>query len=305
MGVCENTGTTATVQPSGWLDGVSSSGVSGWAWRSDLPNSSITVHIYLNNITTGNTYILGAVAYKYRSDLENAGYGDGGHGFSYDIDWADYPSGNYSITAYAIGSSVNSILSGSPMTYTLTSQLGYKGYAAYRDLSFNVDGIFVDWHAGLMDEPYISYNLPIIHVSKNSSSLVTWDQWATFLDGQTYRGLYKPKQELSDNQRTSVILLARELRTKDISYIATHQLQATLWPDRTKIEPDAIVSLRCDGLIEYCYEYYGIRIFGSDDLWDISVSSAENLAHHSYQNIMPKKQAQNYMTLITTNTPNP
>lgn len=307
MWVFEPTGETAVAPASGFLDYVSSTGLGGWAWRSDLPNSPIDVHIYIDNLTTGQSWFYVTLANIYRADLENAGYGNGCHGYYYSIDWGNYPSGNYRVHTYAIGGG-NPLLSGGPIEYSVTTQIGYKGYAAYRDLSFNIDSAIVsfdDWHAGLMDEPYASYNLPIIHVSKDSSSLVTWDQWSTFLDNLTYRGLYKPKQELSDNQRTLVVSLARELRTKDIGYIVTHQLQATLWPDRTKIEPDAIVSLRCDGLIEYCYEYYGIRIFGSNDLWDISVSSAENLAHHSYKNIMPKKQAQNYMTLITTNIPNP
>ena len=299
----EDTGQNVYVGVLGYLDSVSSTTIKGWAWRSDIPNSQIEVHIYITNTNTNQSWGYAVIANIYRSDVEYYGYGNGYHGFEYNIDWGDYPSGNYSVVAYGIDG-YNPTLYGSPMSYNSTTQIGYKGYAVYRDLSFNLEGIFVDWHAGLMDEPYTSYNLPIIHVSKDSSSLVTWDQWSTFLGNQVYRGLYKPKQELSDNQRISVISLARELRTKDIGYIATHQLQATLWPNRTKIDPDAIVSLRCDGLVEYCYEYYGIRIFGSNSLWDISVSSAENLAHHSYQNIMPKKQAQNYMTLISTNTPN-
>lgn len=297
----ENTGETVSIGAGGFLDRVSSSSINGWAWRSDLPNSPINVHIYITNNTTGDVYLRGVIANVYRSDLENAGYGNGYHGFSYAIDWGNFPSGNYSITAYAIGSSTNPLLNGSPMTYTW--DLGHKGYAVYRELSW-LTNIFVNnWHAGFMNKPYANNSNSIIHAS-GLNDIVEKTSWNGFIDGEPYYGVYRPKQAITDNQRIAVIALARELETKDIGYIATHQMQATLWPDRTKIEPDAIVSLRCDGLIEYCYEYYGIRIFGSDSLWDISVSSAENLAHHNHIDVRPKRQAQEYMTLVTTAVPN-
>lgn len=300
MWAFENTGETAVAAAGGFLDYVSSTGLSGWAWRGDLPNSPIDVHIYIDNLTTGQSWFDVTLANIYRADLENAGYGNGCHGYSYPIDWGNYPSGNYRVHTYAIGGG-NPLLNGGPMEYTW--DLGYKGYAVYRELSW-ITNIFVNnWHAGFMNKPYANNSNSIIHAS-GLNDIVEKTSWNGFIDGEPYYGLYRPKQSITDNQRISVIALARELETKDIGYIATHQIQATLWPDRTKIEPDAIVSLRCDGLVEYCYEYYGIRIFGSDSLWDISVSSAENLAHHNHTDVRPRRQAQEYMTLITTAVPN-
>ena len=98
--------------------------------------------------------------------------------------------------------------------------------------------------------------------------------------------------------------MARILKTKDISYTFDKQLDADLSTATTKIQPDDITKIRCDGLIEYCYEYYGYRIFGSDTLWDISKPSQSNLDHHKgMTDIMPKEQALSYMDLVTNSVP--
>ena len=99
-------------------------------------------------------------------------------------------------------------------------------------------------------------------------------------------------------------------RKGDISYTVTKQLDATLQPGATKIQPTDVTSVRCDGFVEYCYEYYGYRIYGDDDHWDITKSDAANVEEHAgnpllAQNVSPKKQAQNYMIKIGDNVPNP
>lgn len=296
----ESTGEIVYGSGDGFLDGVSSIGASGWAWRADLPNSPIHVHMYIENLTTQQTWVHITNANIYRADLENAGYGNGKHGYSFSIDWGDYPSGNYIVHTYAI-SGGNPLLNGAPMSYSWN--LGYKGYAVYRELGLVTNILVNDWHAGFLNKPYANNSNSIIHAN-GLNDIVQTTSWSGFIDGEPYYGVYRPKQEITDTQRIAVIALARELETKNIGYIATHQIQATLWPERTKIEPDAIVSLRCDGLIEYCYEYYGIRIYGSDSLWDISVSSTENIAHHNHKDVRPRKQAQEYMNLVTTAVPN-
>lgn len=294
----EYTGTKVTVAPGGWIDSVSSTAISGWAWRSDLKNSPISVSFDIIDGETGETYYQSCIANIYRQDLYNAGYGNGYHGFRCEIDWSTFMPGNYIIRAYVIEDGTTYNLSGSPKTYTNESRIGYKGYAAYRDLSFNIDGIFVDWHAGLMNGYYPADSLSVIHVDKDSDyNLITTDNWSGFVGNQTYRGIYAPRDELTDYERSQVIILARELRTKDIGYTVTHQLDAEYPSNATKIEPEHIVAMRCDGLVEYCYEYFGHRIFGDNELWDISMCSQDNLSHHNALNILPKSQAQDYMVL--------
>ncbi len=120
----EPTGESVSPSISGALDLVSSTAISGWAYRSDLPNSPIDVHVYIDNYTTGETYAYNMrAANLYRPDLASLGYGNGYHGFSYTIPWEDLPSGTYSVTVYGIGSSVNPSLSGCPKSYTNISNI--------------------------------------------------------------------------------------------------------------------------------------------------------------------------------------
>lgn len=285
--------------------------VKGWAWRSDIPNTPLDIHIYVYRNSPRElvtTYVTNANL--YRSDLVSAGIGNGYHGFSHYIDWSTFVPDTYLVQVFAIGhNGDNPALTYSPMAYTVTSTLGYKGYAVYRDLGNFAGGIAGalgspnDWHAGLMDEKYANINLSVIEMPGIGHD-IQWSNWSDFVDGLTYRGTYKPKQAISDNSRNLIICLARELKTKDIGYIALYQIRATVRPEATKIEPDDVVDIRCDGLVEYCYEYFGFRVFGNDTYWDISKASAGNIAHHNENNIMPKAQAQQYLNLVTTSIPN-
>ncbi|MBQ6718015.1 MAG: RICIN domain-containing protein [Clostridia bacterium] len=113
----EYTGTKVVVAPTGWIDSVSDTAISGWAWRSDLPNSPVSVSFDITNNDTGDYYYLSTTANVFRADLVNAGYGNGYHGFRCEIDWLNFTAGNYTITAYVGhgGSTYN--LSGNPKTY--------------------------------------------------------------------------------------------------------------------------------------------------------------------------------------------
>lgn len=186
---------------------------------------------------------------------------------------------------------------------------GYKGYAIYCTLPV----ASFDWHAALMDKPYITDSSPTIHMGSSAAHGISI-QWCTFdkfLSGQTYTGIYRPQKPLTDADKGRVISLARQLLEQgDISYTVTKQLDATLQPGATKIQPTDVTSVRCDGFVEYCYEYYGYRIYGDDDHWDITKSDAANVEEHAgnpllAQNVSPKKQAQNYMIKIGDNVPNP
>ncbi len=302
---------SAPVNPTGWLEAVTSTEISGWAWRSDIPNNPINVSIHITNVATGVTEAIHTtIANIYRNDLVNAGVGNGYHGYNFNVNWSVFKYGTYSISVYGVGANGSTYsLSGSPKQYTVTNTIGYKGYAVYRDLGFwaNIGSNAMlepnEWHAGLMDECYASDIRSVIHVPGLSGN-VEWIDWVDFIGELDYNGTYRPKQNLSDYDRMLFITLARELQTKDIGYIGTHQLQATIFPNATKIQPEDIVSIRCDGLVEYCYEYYGYRVFGDDNYWDITVANQVNLAHHIHKNIMPKKQTQQYLELVTYNVPN-
>ncbi len=83
----------------GSLDGLSESGISGWAWKPDAPNEPVSVHAH---IISGSTVldIKMAPASNYRADLAAAGYGNGYHGFGVNIDWSQYPEKNLRLIVY-------------------------------------------------------------------------------------------------------------------------------------------------------------------------------------------------------------
>jgi hypothetical protein len=108
----------------GFLDGVNSTMLWGWAWDSTKPNTAIDVHIYIHNVhgVLMPGYPKAASANIYRNDLYLAGIGNGKHAFNYAINWADFPKGDYYVRAYAIDNASCPPLSGNPKHY----QVAYK-----------------------------------------------------------------------------------------------------------------------------------------------------------------------------------
>ncbi|MGV8908094.1 MAG: hypothetical protein ACOH1Y_03870 [Propionicimonas sp.] len=70
----------------------------------------------------------------------------------------------------------------------------------------------------------------------------------------------------------------------------------------TKVDPSEIKGLRCDGVVEYVYEWYDYRICGNDTYWDVTKSSFLGQDAHSGNAVTPKSQA-GFMTRITTDLP--
>ena len=115
--------------PTGYLDSVSTTQIGGWAYQSNIPNTALTVHIYIINNSTGEQKIIPVTAGGYRADLKNAGYGNGYHAFHYAINWKTYKPGTYTVRAYAIGvNSSNPQLTNSPKSFTVRNIQGNVEY---------------------------------------------------------------------------------------------------------------------------------------------------------------------------------
>ncbi len=95
--------------------------------------------------------------------------------------------------------------------------------------------------------------------------------------------------------------MGRLLATENIGYTGTGQISHSVTPHTLYVQPSDILLLRCDGVVEYCYEWFNFRIYGSDSQWDITLTG--NIYHYSLANITPKKQAEDYMTRIQTTEP--
>ena len=173
----------------------------------------------------------------------------------------------------------------------------WKGYAVYRD---GVVGDLND-HAALMDTNSISEYKPIIH-AVGYGDVVQWDTWDNFLGGNNYLGIYKPKNcTITSTLAGSFISKARELR--GISYNLLDQIVYSAGSN-TWVYPENISHLRCDGVVEYVYEWYGYRVGGPDGEWDITRNLTANYWEHSGFSITPRKQNRELLTFVSSSVPN-
>lgn len=169
-----------------------------------------------------------------------------------------------------------------------------QGYAVYRDGS----GINLNWHTGFI----YSTNYEVIHaVSTNKTKLIIFSELDDFIKNQDFFGYYIPHKFVTSSNTTAnniknkVLTTADQLeeRTKDdLGYNLIYQVWYKTDKDNDKkVGIDEIISMRCDGLIEYCYELNGATIYGSN----ISTFDKTIRNDHSGTRITPKKQATLYM----------
>lgn len=108
---------TFAVTHSGFLDSVSDTAISGWAWDSETPNSAVSVELTISGEACGpnGCAVYTVPADQFRDDL-NAALGSGSHGFSYTIDWSTFTTGEYTVTASAVTGETKTPLIGT-LTY--------------------------------------------------------------------------------------------------------------------------------------------------------------------------------------------
>lgn len=168
-------------------------------------------------------------------------------------------------------------------SFTSFAASTWRGYAVYRDgVVLNLND-----HAALMYEGSKDDNLPILQ-APGVGSVVKYDTWEGFIANGQYIGIYKPK---NCNMTTTVAnqfqSLARELR--GISYTLWDQIDyyasSSMW-----VRPEHIGNLRCDGVIEYVYEWYGYKVGGIGDAWDITLNDNRNYLQHTGFLINPRRQ---------------
>jgi hypothetical protein len=98
--------------------------------------------------------------------------------------------------------------------------------------------------------------------------------WGNFHGAHTTPGLTFTK-------RAAIANTARVLYAKGIDYTMWHQLDA-LWEYPWTGEVHQIARLRCDGLVEYCYEKNAVRVCGGKDAkyWNISGTGTKHVENH-------------------------
>ena len=115
--IFEPVGAAPTAEPRGYIESIDASGISGWVWSNGLPDTSLNIHIYIED-GLGAQYFYVTTANIYRQDLYNCGYGNGYHGFFFPVNWKEFIPKTYKITIFAIGGS-NPPLVNAPWSFTV------------------------------------------------------------------------------------------------------------------------------------------------------------------------------------------
>ncbi len=86
--------------PTGRMEKVNDSKITGWAYDKDMPNTAVSVRISITDAETGEEVFSQKVsAGEYREDLKDKG--DGCHGFTLAMDWSALEDGYYEINGYS------------------------------------------------------------------------------------------------------------------------------------------------------------------------------------------------------------
>jgi hypothetical protein len=162
----------------------------------------------------------------------------------------------------------------------------------YRDNGFTWAGI-LDWigHTGLCAGMDSGHNLRIIEVG-GTSEVVKHNYWSSMQDnpdGLTYWGAHTINASLSGydmtfSRRHNVMNTAVYLIGRDIGYPVFPTVDALRHNSTyTNIYPNEIDHLRCDGLVEYCYEFNGYWVWGKNGQeQNFDISQVSNVDDHNY-----------------------
>ncbi|MDR2513708.1 MAG: hypothetical protein LBD02_00680 [Christensenellaceae bacterium] len=174
---------------------------------------------------------------------------------------------------------------------------GAQGYAVFRD------GVFTTyvWHAGMMyTSTSASYSVIQASGSGKTVGLVTW---STFMNSgsasNTFKGVYRPNQFISSLTRDNAAAMANQLKNLSLPYCLAQILQYSAPVSNTWVGITNLIAMRCDGVVEWCYEYLGYTIYGGTD-WDISRNLPQNQVAHLTE--MPQTQA-GVMTKVQSSIP--
>lgn len=187
------------------------------------------------------------------------------------------------------------------MTIPANPVVGYQAYAVYCEGGWYNP----DWHAGVMNRSTADHTDSVIHIRKITGPIET-SSWSEFTGGTAYKGLYKAKKSFTKENATKILTTARMLTLQRISYILLRQVDfAVIYHTDTarKGTVDEIKAVRCDGVIEYSYEYNNVRVAGNDTTWDVSRLSWLNNDAHMGVNVTPEKQATISMLKVSSSKP--
>ena len=167
------------------------------------------------------------------------------------------------------------------------------GYAVYRD------GVVIlgtdNWHTGIVGGLSPSDDSFVIEHPGYSGNL-RYSNLNGFIAGNTFKGYYKPTSSMTTSQKNAVASTARKLAAYVIPYTFAGQIGYSAMNDGHKLTPADLATIRCDGVVEFSYEYNNIRISGNSSTWNICIDKTENFNQHSGTTVTPIKQATQWMS---------
>ena len=176
----------------------------------------------------------------------------------------------------------------------------YQGMAAYRDGV--VAPPLYEYHAGIFIGRDANDINPIIHAGPNYNvSRVPYYAASgnNFLRPNIFNGVFT-KSVITSTKLDSIRLLASDLTYEGIGYTALNVIEHN--STGTRIYPANIVKLRCDGVVEYCYEYNGVKVVNfyegtlGKEYWDISLTL--DAVYHGGTKMSPRSQT-GYLTKMS------
>ncbi len=153
----------------------------------------------------------------------------------------------------------------------------HYGDAVYRDGVLNN----LTWHAAINN--YSTVGTFVIQ-APGGSGVVQYSSWENFLKDDkgvihTYQGPPQYRSGMTENDLNNVWNTATLLANKgNVTYTAIDMLHGTT--SGNYISPSGVTQSRCDGLVEYSYEWYNWPVL-YDNLGQWDISSTASISYHS------------------------
>ncbi|WP_265975986.1 hypothetical protein [Brucella intermedia] len=174
---------------------------------------------------------------------------------------------------------------GCTLSGVVNAATGYEGMVVYRNGVSGGSWGSIEWHAGLMDEASFSSMGPIVHIG-GPGQIVRYAELSEFNDGNTFMGIYN-KSSLTSTNRDDIKTVGRRLVSENISYTFFNMIEHTA--TGTWIYATDITKLRCDGVVEFAYEYNGFQLQSFGSSWD--VSKVSDAGAHNAATTSPRRQS--------------
>jgi len=169
------------------------------------------------------------------------------------------------------------------------------GDAGYRELGFPVVASL--GHAGLFagvdsDDQERILEVQCSPITDCSDGVLKQNLWADMTENPDFWGRFTlSNTTLSFDDRRNIMETAWDIQAYDPGYppfILIAPWSINFWPDDLNpygdpgivITPDEIKDIRCDGLVEYCYEYNGKNVWGKNGA-NYNISITANLDDHN------------------------